>query len=310
MDVSRIDSVQSYGQTRQVNNEQAKKRLALHESSSFAKGASGIDLSAIKNPVDAVNNSQEARILRTRDGQEIEIPTLDAETRAKAAALYAKVSEAGRQRLQLAGLEVGRAAFAYVAATRAMAKGEPTGRAQLEAATSALYSAAQANLAAVANEQYGKPPSGLSQSQFNNAMTDAMTNGMAGVEGDLNATMQRFYEKAQMSETVDTDIAELNDMLANWPEGSSQSFTWHEAVKDENGNYSIVEKSGTLTKEQAEDLKHKLDAEANGLNSMSAIEMQMLQVQVQDYQQAMTTLSNVMKAYDDNLKGIIQNVKA
>ena len=309
MDVSRIDSVQSYGQTRPTT-EQAKKRLALHESSSFAKGTSGIDLTAIKNPVDAVNNTQEGRILQTRDGNEIEIPTLDAETRAKVNALHAKVSEAGRLRLQAAGLEVGRAAFAYVAATRAMAKGEPTGRAQLEAASSALYGATQANLAAVANEVYSKPPSGLSQKQFNDAMTDAMTNGMAGVEGDLNATMQRFAKKAQMAETIDTDVAELNDMLADWPEGSSQSFTWHEASKDENGNWSIVEKSGTLSKEQAEQLKTKLEADSQGLNSMSAIEMQMLQVQVQDYQQAMTTLSNVMKAYDDNLKGIIQNVKA
>ncbi|HSI06123.1 MAG TPA: hypothetical protein VLC93_16675, partial [Myxococcota bacterium] len=82
MDVSRIDSVQSYGQTSQTT-EQAKKRLTLNESSSFAKGTSGIDLTAIKNPVDAVNNTQEGRVLQTRDGNEIEIPTLDAETRAK-----------------------------------------------------------------------------------------------------------------------------------------------------------------------------------------------------------------------------------
>ena len=307
MDVSRIDSVQSYGQTSQTT-EQAKKRLTLNESSSFAKGTSGIDLTAIKNP--AVNNTQEGRVLQTRDGNEIEIPTLDAETRAKVNALHAKVSEAGRQRLQAAGLELGRACFAYVAATRAMSKGEPTGRAQLEAATSALYGAAQANLAAVANETQGKPPSGLSQKAYNDAMTDAMTNGMAGVEADLNATMEKFMKKAQMAETIDTDSAELADMLANWPEGSSQTFTWHEAVKDDSGNWSIVEKTATLSKEQAEDLSHKLSADSQGLNSMSAIEMQMLQVQVQDYQQAMTTLSNVMKSHDDNLKGIIQNVKA
>ncbi len=310
MDVSRIDSVQSYGQTREINTEQARKRIDLHQSSSFSKGGSGIDLSAVKNPVDAVNNSQEGRLLQTRDGNEIEIPTLDAENRAKASALFAKVSEAGKQRLQAVGQELGRAAFAHVAATRSVERGEPDGKAQLEAASSALYSAAQANLAAVANETYGKAPRGLTQTQFNNAMTDAMTNGMAGVEGDLNATLQRFAKKAQMGETVDTDAAELQDMLANWPEGSSQQFTWHEAVKDENGNYSIVEKTGTLTKEQAEDLYNKLKASANDLQSITAIEQQMLQVQVQDYQQAMTTLSNVMKAYDDNLKGIIQNVKA
>lgn len=310
MDVSRIDSVKNCAQTQDVGVEQARKRVDLHQSSSFSKGGSGIDLSAVKNPVDQVNNSQEGRLLQTRDGNEIEIPTLDAETRAKAATLFAKVSEAGKQRLQAAGLEMGRAAFAHVAAKRAVERGEPDAKAQLEASSSALYGAAQQNLAAVANETTGKSPRSMTQSEFNNAMTDAMTNGMAGVEGDLNATFQKFAKKAQMGETVETDAAELGDMLANWPEGSQQQFTWHETVKDENGNYSIVEKTGTLTKEQAEELYNTLKASANDLQSITAIEQQMLQVQVQDYQQAMTTLSNVMKAYDDNLKGIIQNVKA
>lgn len=308
MQVQRIDSVVS-GQTRQVSEDIAKKRLELHQSSGFSKGSSGIDLSALTRP-DAVNNTQEGRLLQTRDGNEIELPSLDAETRAKAASLFARVSDAGRERLITVGLEVGRAAFANVAAQRAVAKGEPDAKAQLEASTSALQASVQANLAAVAGEAYNTHPSSMDQNKFNNAMTDAMTNGMAGVEGDLNATMHRFAAKAKMGQTVDEDVAELQDMLSSWPEGSSQFFTWHESVKDKDGNITLVEKSGTLTKEQAEDLLTKMKADASGLESMTAIEQQMLQVQVQDYQQAMTTLSNVMKSYDDNLKGILQNVKA
>jgi hypothetical protein len=98
-------------------------------------------------------------------------------------------------------------------------------------------------------------------------------------------------------------------MLANWPEGSSQSFTWHEASTDADGNVGLTEKTDTLSKEEATSLLQQLQSSATGLDSMGTADQYKLQVAVQDYQQAMTTLSNVMKNYDDDLKSIINNLR-
>lgn len=311
MEVSRVDGTQAYGSTQAQNQDYARQRLTLHQGNTFQKGGSGLDLSALKadDAASAVNNTQEGRTLQTRDGNEIDIPQLDGQQRAQVAQLQARVSKEGWERLQIAGLALGKAAFAHVAASRAAAKGEPGSQAQLEAATSTLRAAAMDNVTAVTAETFQKHTSALTVADLNKAMTDSMTNGMAGVEGDLNNTMHGYAQKAQQGQVIDTDVAELGDMLANWPAGSSQQFTWHESEKDANGKVTIVEKTGTLTEGQAKDLLDKLKAEANDLESLTAVEQISLQVQVQDYQQAMTTLSNIMKSMDDNLKGIIQNAK-
>ena len=89
----------------------------------------------------------------------------------------------------------------------------------------------------------------------------------------------------------DTEVTELEDMLQDWPDGESRSFSWIEMTYDENGMAKVTEKSGTLTKEQASGLLEDLKkAQANHAD-MSEMGKFNLQKHFQDYQQAVQTLA-------------------
>jgi hypothetical protein len=150
-----------------------------------------------------------------------------------------------------------------------------------------------------------------SQANHEAAVSQAVGAPIVGLESNLRDFLEKHERERQMGEELRTDVAELNDMIASWPEGGgTQTFTYRELVTDADGNKSLVEKTVTLTKEEAMALATAQEQLANGLGSMTQIETVTLQVMVQVYNQAMTTFSNLMKAYEDNLRGIIQNAKA
>jgi len=312
MDVTGVGSSTGVSQFQQ-NQEYAKKRVSLHQQSAFQMGGSGLDLSALTqgDAANAVNNSAHSRTLQLRDGSEVEIPQQSPAEKQKTAEAYAKMSPEGAAAVAGSASRLASAAYGDVAAQRAAASGDPNGQALLEASASTLRAAATDRANTVSAAMFNKSASAITATQFGNAMTTAMITGMAAVEGNLHGLLDGFMKKANMSTEVDTDAAELNTMINDWPaDDQTQTFTYHEVVTDKDGNQSLQDKTVTVTKEQAEDLYNQLKATSDDLSNISQADTLNLQIQVQDYQQAMTTLSNVMKAYDDNLKGIIQNVKS
>jgi hypothetical protein len=312
MDVSGVNSSTNLTQLQQ-NQEYARKRISLHQSSSFQLGGSGIDLSALTqggDPTNAVNNTQQSRTLQTRDGTEIELPQLTAAERAKSEAVYAQLSPEAAAAVKASAKKLATAAYIDVAAQRAAANGAPDGQALLEASQGTLRSAAVEHVSTVAAAKFNKSTSAMSSSQFEGAMTDAMTTGMSSVESNLYDFLGGFMKKAGMSNEVDTDAAELQTMINDWGNEETQQFTYHEVETDKDGNQTLAAKTVTLTQAQAEDLYKQLKATSDDLSTIGEADTLNLQMMVQDYQQAMTTLSNVMKGYNENLRGIIQNVKS
>ncbi len=313
MDVSSVSSSTSISQSQQ-NEDFAKKRVSLFQSSQFQMGGSQIDLSALSKTggdvTDAVDNTQESQTLQLRDGTELTMPQQSEAQKASTAEAYASMSPEGAAAVKGTATTLANAAYGDVAAQREAANGNPDGPALLEASASTLQSAATDHVNMVSAAMFNKSTSAITATQFNDGMTTAMTTGMSAVEGSLASSLSGFLYKDGMANEIDTDAAELQTMIGEWPaDGSSQTFTYHEVETDANGNQSLQEKTVTLTKDQASDLYNQLTTASSGLTDISDAESTQIQMKTQDYEQAMTTLSNIMKSFDDNLKGLIQNIK-
>ena len=130
--------------------------------------------------------------------------------------------------------------------------------------------------------------------------------GIIGLQNELGDYAQVVNRQNGVAAKVRTQLANLNDTVSNWPAGTPAiSFTWTELDKDNNA----VEKSGLLTKDQAQAQAKNLTDVTNSMQGTSN-EMQLaLQNKVQQYQQAVTTLSNLMKSSFDTVKGIVSNLR-
>src|SRR5690606_20490970 len=107
-----------------------------------------------------------------------------------------------------------------------------------------------------------------------------------------------------------TDIMALQDELKDWPDGALKEFTWTEVSYDQDGNPTVTEHSGKLTKEQAEGLLDKLNSQLSSANDISELKKFDLQRMYQDYQQGIGTLTAIMKDMHDTAKQMLNNMKA
>ena len=78
------------------------------------------------------------------------------------------------------------------------------------------------------------------------------------------------------------------------------------AVKATKAEHKNVE----MTKAEAEAVLAKLSGSVESLGGIHDSEMAELQMKVHKYQQALTTLSNIMKGMDDTHKAVLGNVRA
>lgn len=119
---------------------------------------------------------------------------------------------------------------------------------------------------------------------------------------DYSSTLQNTIDQQS---TIRTDRNELTSAVADWPDGTdTQTFTYHDV--DENGNLQTYTKS--LTQEEA---KAEADSLSNTLSTLSDSSQQqqlLLQNMMQNYQQGVTTISNIMRMQYDMVKNTLQNI--
>ena len=335
MEVSRIDH--NVGIAQRDNQDQAKKKpVQLFNTSGFQTGGFQQDFSALtssgaKNLDDTIDALESKQTIRLSDGTDLDIPALTSEQKADADRIYSNMTPEAAAAAKSSAFTAADAAYTVAKAMRTI--GTDNDPIDITSANSTLRAAVQNMVQIVAEGMLTStgsaqkvfrasngtssstytPPTptnqNLSPQQLSAGMTDAMTIGMTAVEDELHQLLESFTHKQELGTEVQTDATELSEMLGDWPEGSSQSFTWHEQTTDAEGNLALVEKTDVLSKEEAEALLQKLQSSAEGLGAISSLDQYKLQVLVQDYQQAMTTLSNVMKNYDDDLKSIINNLR-
>jgi hypothetical protein len=298
MAVTGIDALHIRTESQRSLEGLRKKRLELNRVSTFERGSSHLDLSAITNPTQSTREKEieeEKQVVRLRDGSELEIPQLPSDMKDAIKAMFAKRSPEDQARLKDVARPLGALAFDHAQALA-------TGGADLQRITSALTQQTQ--------QTYEVSMVTTRSQKHEEAMQDASLAGMWSVETNMYDAIGKFYREEELSREVVTDVHELKDMLAAWPEGQSQTFTYNEVYTDENGVKQLRKKTVTLTREEAEKLLRELEVVADDLGTLSAIEQVSMQKLTHEYQQAMTTISNIMKTFEENLKGIIQNVKA
>lgn len=302
----RVDEVQGRAQAQVTPETSAlRRRKDLHTRSSFdgvgPQTFSGIgrpDLSALKQGAETagVSAPSEPKFVTLADGRQLEIPRLSAAERERIESIYAKLSPEGAATLKASAMALGQAVWGSVEA-------ESTGL-KVEAASASLDQAAQ--------QTYETYLLTTGETQANAASEGVLFVGMNGVEQDLYGFVTKMQDRQNAATECRTDVNELEAMLADWPAGEgTQLFSYREVVMNADGTTSLIEhKNVPLTKEQAIELLKKLKQQQDTVGSMSAQDSYQLQIKTEHYQQAMNTLSNILKAQEDTRKGIIGNIRA
>lgn len=271
--IQRVSQVQAQRVAEQRDVEQLRKRLDLFTSSQFER----------------------TRQLAFSDGTRVDVPAMSDQDRDTAGALFASVPAAAQPQVQ--------AAF--------------------DALAEAIYDEAKTNPEGI---KVGSFSSGLTQrigdatetfvlttgkAQTDAAIQGVMFGAMIGIEQQLGNFAQNVKDRLNLANEVRTDIQELRTELADWDDpNEKRHFTWTEVTFDDNGNMHVEKKEGDLTKKEAEELAGKLDLQLTSLSDMNEMQKFDLQRMTEDYQQALSTLSNMLKASHDQMMSTIRNIKA
>jgi hypothetical protein len=147
-----------------------------------------------------------------------------------------------------------------------------------------------------------------------NAVQGVMFGAMVGIEQDLSNFASNLKDKINMSSEMRTDITELQNELADptWTDSDTdtRSFSWREIETDADGNVTgFTEHTGELNKAQAQTKLKELEEQRATLGDFTEMMKFDLQQMSENYQQALNTLSNLLKSQHDSLMAIIRNVK-
>jgi hypothetical protein len=217
------------------------------------------------------------------------VSPLDADTKAGIADLYAGVSETDRAKLESAGKQMGAALLS------AGGKTATTSSAFKEAETNALVTYVTTTGADKANQ--------VAQGFFYMALS--------GAESYLRSFANRVNYVNGVNRDLRTEITELRDMLTDWPEGATQTFSWKEVTFDAEGKPTTVSHTNEkLTKEQADSLLDKLEGMQASCSEVKQLAEFDLQKCNQDYSQAVNTLADIQKQMHDDAKAVIANLKS
>ncbi|MEZ4270224.1 MAG: hypothetical protein R3C68_01935 [Myxococcota bacterium] len=229
-----------------------RRTVELHSSNAYETqratfaGIGKLDLSAItqSNDDESIDirtkeiAAEETQILRLRNGQYIESPSLlSEEARTRVAEIYDNLSPQQGQDLRAATGRLGNATLNHFGAIN----GPEATSAAMRSAASDTYHVYQATQGEAGREAQ---------------LYDSVALGMSGIEGELVDFFDKLREQNAIEQEVRTDVAELHDLIENWPDdGSQEVIDYREVVIDEHENATIVEHKGVaLNKEEAIDL--------------------------------------------------------
>jgi hypothetical protein len=144
------------------------------------------------------------------------------------------------------------------------------------------------------------------------AVQGVLLGAMVGIEQELSVFARALQAKLDLSAELRTDITELQNEIADWEDpGEKREFSWHEIETDSEGKIANISlKTATLDKAGAEELLNELETGRANLGDLTEMMKLELQQMSQDYQQALNTLSNLLKSQHDSLMSIIRNTKA
>jgi len=273
MAIQRIERTKAQAVAQQAQALQIQQRLSLHTATTFERVGS----------------------LNFGGGARIDIPSMGQSDRDLATRLFGSVSSDGQNRLDGMSEKLGQALYQETASN---AQGIKTGS----------FSSGFTQTVSEASTLYVNT---TGNGQQDTAIQGVMFMGMLGIEKRLADFAGVAKGKIELAGETRTDMAELRDMIAKWPEGTDkQTVSWTEVKTDKDGNLVVTEHTEELTKKEAETLLKDLDGQLSNIRDMNEMDRFDLQKMTEDYQQAMNTLTAMLKEMHDTMKAIIQNVKA
>jgi hypothetical protein len=132
-----------------------------------------------------------------------------------------------------------------------------------------------------------------------------------GSQDNLYAFFQRVRDEQAVASWIRTDIAELKEMIAEWPEdGSVETFSYREVVFEEDGSLTLLEhRDVELSKAEAQGLLERLQGVEVSLGDFDNVLLTQLQFMVQRYQEGMNTVSNILQNVHETRKNMVQNLR-
>lgn len=300
----RVDKIER-GAPGLVVGAEARRRLVLHSQSvlearpaTFANlGRPDLSLAAAKGgdrerQAKQPSNAEESVQILGPDGSVVTLPAADSSVRVRLERIRGQTPEPHRSALERGLVRLGDAVFTDVAVHRG-ALAEP--------------SATVVDEGGRTFQSYMFANGAMSREE---TRENAAILGVGAVERSLYGFFDKLRQEQQLEQEVRTDIAELEAALAGW-QGATEVFNYHEVVRQPDGTATLVEhRDVSLTKEQAQALLSQLQGEETGLGQVQQRDFMMLQQMVNNYQQAMTVASNVLKQHAETHKTLIANVRA
>lgn len=235
---------------------------------------------------------EEKLVLRLKDGTRLELPRLTKEQYAHVSAVLASASAEQAELLMEAGRVFGAEADNEVEQGRIDGPYSP--------------SAIKAGMNTYA--EYMATTGSNSQSDI---LAGALVFGMYGHEQNLRDYFDKLAAEQRLASELRTDVAVLDELLADMEPGETEVFSYREVFFNEDGTQTVVTHQDVeMSKEQIEALKEKLQGQIETLGQIENRDMTKIQVMVQRWQQAMTALSNILQNIHDTQRGIIANSKA
>jgi hypothetical protein len=141
-----------------------------------------------------------------------------------------------------------------------------------------------------------------------------MSTALGSIRDELDGVRIGFNKAFQCAElrilTIDT-MHFLMDELASWPIGGYKKLTWQTYAYDDSGELIVTSHSEIVDAKRIDDILDENGRQfwkycRSDVGQMNLMDLQQL---YQNYNQAMSTLSAIMKSQHDTLKAIISNMR-
>ncbi|MEL6340556.1 MAG: hypothetical protein AAGJ56_05890 [Myxococcota bacterium] len=316
MEVQRIDGPTTR-QADAVIGERKPRLVDPFASSSFDSGASHNDLGAIRDAqteeelerkVEELYPRPESVTIRTPSGIPAQSPALSDAHRKALVESISHMTDDQRKRYEDKQRTMGHALYTMIVAQLEQEKDEKDRSPAIPNPDELMQSQAMTN---AVTDPYVERLLGDETVDYETSVTDSLIGGLWGFEEIIRDYVTKIDREQQMADEVRADIAELEELMADWPaDQERQEFTYNELVRDENGEASLISQTEMLNREEAVELIRKLEESDQQLAGFGPAEQQTIQVVTHGWQQAMGTMSGILKAFDETLRNILQNAKA
>jgi hypothetical protein len=140
---------------------------------------------------------------------------------------------------------------------------------------------------------------------YDNTVQAVAYMGVQGLQTELGQYAQTMQGSVNQQNTIRVDQSELSQAVADWPAGTdTQTFTFHNV--DSNGMLQTYTQS--LTQSQTKSMADTLSNTLATLSDQTQLQQMNLQNMSQNYQQGVTTISNLIRMQYDMVKNTIGNI--